>query len=426
MTTVNHGARMRLVRVCTILSAFISVFVAGCGSATGSGGIKAGPGVDTKAKTIDLGILTPLSGPVAAPIGVPLTKGIETYFKSVNASGGIDGYQINLVEKDSQYNPQIQVQMYNQIHNNVLMLAESLGSPTTQAIVSLATRDQMLVSAASLDSILARQQYMILIGTPYRLQVENAFDYIVNKVGDKTAKVGIISQDDAYGQDGLKGYTEAMSCYTGLQDVAKQTYELTDTSYTAQVSAMKAAGAKYVILTAIPTAAAGIIGAAAQIGYFPQWIMNSPAWANGLLGVSPAFSGLLEKTTWVVAGGATWGDTSQPGMAAMLSDIQKYAPSQQPDGYFEFGYTEAKVTAAILKKAIENKDLSRAGLLKAFNSLGTVDLGGLLAPAHYGSSPNDRVPTRDNSVYGLDPTIPNNFKNLSGDFTGSCAMQSQF
>lgn len=425
MTTVNHGARMRLVRVCTILSAFISVFVAGCGSASGSGGIKAGPGVDTKAKTISLGILTPLSGPVAAPIGIPLTKGIETYFDAINASGGIDGYKINLVEKDSQYNPQIQVQMYNQIHNNVLMLAESLGTPTTQAIVSLATHDQMLTSVASLDSYLARQPYMVLIGTPYRLQVENAFDYIVNKLGDKSPKVGIISQDDSYGQDGLKGYTEAVACYS-LNDVAKATYELTDTSYTAQVSAMKAAGAKYVVLTAIPTAAAGIIGAAAQIGYFPQWIMNSPAWANGLLSVSPAFSGLLEKSVWVVAQGATWGDQSQPGMAEMLSNIQKYAPSQQPDGYFEFGYAEAKVTAAILKKAIDDKDLTRPGLLKAFNSLGTVDLGGLFPTAHYGSAPNDRVPTRDNSVYGLDPTIPNNFKNLSGDFTGTCAAQSQF
>lgn len=32
-----------------------------------------------------------------------------------------------------------------------------------------------------------------------------------------------------------------------------------------------------------------------------QWIMNSPAWANGLLGVSPQFTGLLEKSVWVVA-----------------------------------------------------------------------------------------------------------------------------
>jgi hypothetical protein len=111
----------------------------------------------------------------------------------------------------------------------------------------------------------------------------------------------------------------------------------------------------------------------------------------------------------------------------MLDNIAKYAPDQKPDGYFQFGYAEAKVTYAILKKAADNGDLTRAGLLTAFNSLGTVSLGGLFgADAKYGSSPNDRVPTRDNSVYGIDTTIPNNFKNLSGDFVGTCAAKSSF
>jgi ABC-type branched-subunit amino acid transport system substrate-binding protein len=423
-THLARRARSRALSLLTVL-AVLSMCVSACGS-TGGSGIKAGTGVDLDKKVINLGILTPLSGPVAAPIGIPLTKGIEAYFKAVNASGGIDGFTVNLIEKDSQYSPQIQVQMYNQVHNQVLMLAESLGSPTTQAIVTLSERDKMLVSAASLDSVLASQQYMILIGTPYRLQVENAFDYVVNKLGVKNPKVGLIYQDDAYGQDGLAGYQEAIGCYS-LNNVASATYQLTDTTFTAQVTKMKQAGAQYVFLTAVPTIAAGIIGNAAQQGYFPQWILQSPAWANGLLGVSPQFTGLLQKSVWVVAQGATWGDTSQPGMAEMLDNLQKYAADQKPDGYFQFGYAEAKVTYAILKKAADNGDLTRDGLLRAFNSLGTVDLGGLYgASARYGASTNERVPTRDNSVFGIDPTVPNNFKNLSGDFTGTCAAKSQF
>jgi ABC-type branched-subunit amino acid transport system substrate-binding protein len=428
-TFLARRARSQTLSALTVL-VVLGTLLAACGGGTSGGGIKAGPGVDTSKKIINLGILTPLSGPVAPPIGIPLTKGIETYFKAVNANGGINGYQVNLIEKDSQYNPQLQVQMYNQIHNQVLMMAESLGSPTTQAIVSLAERDKMLVSAASLDSILARQQYMVLIGTPYRLQVENGLEFAIKaatKLGVTNPKVGIIYQDDAYGQDGLTGFNEAIGCYSALNNVAQATYELTDKTFTAQITKMKTAGAQFVVLTAVPTIAAGIIGTAAQLGYFPQWILNSPAWANGLLAVSPQFTGLLEKSVWVVAQGATWGDRSQPGMAEMLDNIQKYAPDQKPDGYFQFGYAEAKVTYAILKKASDNGDLTRAGLLKAFNELGTVDLGGLFgANAQYGSAPNQRVPTRSNSVYGIDTTIPNNFKNLSGDFVGTCAAKSQF
>jgi ABC-type branched-subunit amino acid transport system substrate-binding protein len=418
-----HNSLQRHVRALSCL-ALVGLFLASCGSTSNAGGIKAGPGVDTSAKTITLGILTPLSGPVAAPIGIPITNGILTYFDAVNANGGIDGYQIKFIQKDSMYDPQVQAQDYEQIHNDVLMLAESLGTPTTQAIVNLSATDHMLVSAATLDSYLARQQYMVLIGTPYRLQVENAFDYVVNKLGVKAPKTAIVYQDDGYGQDGLTGYKEAIACY-GLQDVLQTTYEVTDSTFTSQAARLKASGAKYVFLTAIPTAAAGIIGTAHALGYDPQWILQSPAFANGLLQVQ-GLNLLLEHEAWVVSQGAAWGDTSQPGMAEMLQNIMKYMPSQQPDGYFEFGYTEAKVTYAILKQAADNKDLSRAGLLNAFNSLQNVDLGGLYPTLHYGSSPNQRVPSRDNSVYALDPTQPANVRNLSGDFTGSCAMASQF
>src|ERR1700756_2389338 len=82
----------------------IAVSLAACGTGavgagsggTTSGGIKTGPGVDAKTRTISLGVLSPLSGPVAV-IGDPLTAGQQTYFKAVNASGGINGWKVNLV-----------------------------------------------------------------------------------------------------------------------------------------------------------------------------------------------------------------------------------------------------------------------------------------------------------------------------------------
>jgi ABC-type branched-subunit amino acid transport system substrate-binding protein len=303
------------------------------------------------------------------------------------------------------------------------MIADSLGTATTFAIKNLAATDHMLVSAATLSSALAREKYLILVGTPYRLQVENAFDYIVNKLGVKSPTTGIIYQNDDYGQDGLTGYQEAVSAYQ-LKDVGKATYAPTDTDFTAQVSQMKSAGAKYVFLTTLPTVTAKIIATGHALGYDPQWILQSPAYSPLLLGV-PALVPLLSKA-WVVSQGASWGDTSQPGMKQMLDDVTKYAPDQKPDGFFEFGYTESKITYAILKKAIESNDITRAGLLTAFESLKNVDLGGLLPPVNYGTSPNDRVPTRDSVVFAVDPSQPATVKSLSGDFTGTAAKASNF
>ncbi len=412
--------------VCVLTFTTILMMLSGCAnssSGTSTSSLKAGPGVDVANKTITLGILSPYSGPVADPIGKPLARGVEVYFDSVNASGGIDGYKVKFLEEDTQYNPQLEVQLYNQIHNKVAMIADSLGTPTTFAIKDLATADHMLISAATLSSALAREKYLILVGTPYRLQVENAFDYVVNKLGVQNPAVGIIYQNDEYGQDGLTGYKEAVNFYH-LHDVGQAAYAATDTDFTAQVSQMKAAGAKYVFLTTIPTATAGIIATAYKLGYNPQWILQSPAFALALLSV-PGLGALMSRA-WLVSQGANWGDTSVPGMAQMMSDVQKYAPDQKPDGYFEFGYTESKITYAILKKALDNNDITRDGLFNAFESLHNVDLGGLLPPVTYGSSPNQRVPSRDSVIFAIDPNQPAGFKALSSDFTGGAAQQSQF
>ncbi|HEY6286283.1 MAG TPA: ABC transporter substrate-binding protein [Ktedonobacteraceae bacterium] len=412
--------------ICVLALTTILMVLSGCAnssSGTSTSSLKAGPGVDVTNKTITLGILSPYSGPVADPIGKPLARGVEVFFDSINANGGIDGYKVKFLQEDTQYNPQIQVQLYNQIHNQVLMIADSLGTPTTFAIKDLAAQDHMLVSAATLSSALAREKYLILVGTPYRLQVENAFDYVVNKLGVQNPSVGIIYQNDEYGQDGLTGYKEAVNFYH-LHDVAQATYAVTDTDYTAQISQLKAAGAKYVFITAIPTSTAGIIATAYKLGYNPQWILQSPAFAQALLAV-PGLGALLSHD-WLVSQGATWGDTSQPGMAQMLNDVAKYAPDQKPDGFFQFGYTESKITYDILKKALDNNDITRDGLLTAFESLKSVDLGGLLPPVTYGSSPNERVPTRDSIIFAIDPTQPTGVKPLSADFTGGAAQQSQF
>src|SRR5690242_9766106 len=92
----------------TLLSLVLAF--SGCASSStssSSGSLKSGVGVDTTKKIITLGILSPFSGPVADPVGKPLARGVEVFFKAINDQGGINGYKVNLVEKDTQYNPQM-------------------------------------------------------------------------------------------------------------------------------------------------------------------------------------------------------------------------------------------------------------------------------------------------------------------------------
>jgi ABC-type branched-subunit amino acid transport system substrate-binding protein len=415
----------------------IAVSLAACGTGSSgggsagstAGGVTYGPGVDVKAKTISLGVLSPLSGPVAL-IGKPLTAGQETYFKSVNAGGGIDGWKVSLIERDSKYDPQTEVQAYNQIASQVAFIAQSLGSPTTKAIQPTADQQGMLIGAAAQDSAFVTDPLMAVIGTPYAIDDANALDYIVNKTGHAHAKIGIIYQDDAYGQDGLRGYMAGLKAYH-FNNVAQATYKVGDTDLTAQVQKMRAGGAQYVFVVATPGTAATIVGTGASEGYNPTWVFQGPAWSEYLMSSDGTPSGkptpvakALASNVWVLGSEPQWGDMSVPGMAKFLSDTKKYAPAQIPDYYYMYGYAEAQMEAAVLRKAIQTGDLTRQGILNAKLNLGTVQLGGLLPPVDY--TPALGPASRMTGIAKVDSGSRTFLKAVSPAFEGAAARGMQF
>ena len=422
----------RLVAVCAAGTFAIGIGACGTGSsgdetAAGGGAVKTGPGVDAKAKTISLGVLSPLSGPVAA-IGKPLTAGQETYFRAVNAAGGIDGWKVKLVQRDTKYDPQTQVQAFNRIAGDVAFIAQSLGSPTTKAIQPLAHQQNMLIGAAAQDSSLVNDPAMAVIGTPYAIDDANALDYIAKQNAD--AKVGIIYQNDAYGEDGLRGYNAGLETYH-LDSVAETTYKVGDTDLTAQVQKMRSAGAQYVFVVAVPSVAATIVGTGASQGYNPTWVLQGPAFSeylmtsNGTVSGKPtAFAKALASNAWVLGYSAQWGDMSVPGMAKFLADIKRFAPSQIPDYYFMYGYAQAKMETAVLRKAIAAGDLTRAGIVDAKLHLGKVDLGGLVPPIDY--TPELGPASRMTGISKVSATTPGFLKGVHGFFMGEAAKNMEF
>ena len=430
-----HRNRTKAVLLASVLGVVLTACSTGGSSGTTTstpGGtaptFKTGPGINQSAKSIELGVLTPLSG-AADLIGKPLTAGQQAYFSNINAHGGIDGWKVNLDIKDDQYNPQTHVQLYNAMVSSVAFIAQSFGSPTTQAIENSAQQADVLLGTAAQSSAFVNSSVNAVIGTPYAVDVANGLYYLTHTLGKSSAKVGIVYQDDAYGADGLKGYDAALAAYH-FDNVGHATYAVTDTTFTAQALAMKNDGAKYVVLTAIPTAAAEIIGAAAVIGYFPQWILQGPAWSEYLMTSTGGASGkptaveAVMKGAWVLGFEAAWGNTSVPGMSQFLSIQKAYDPTQVPDGYFMYGYCLAEMETAVLRKAIAAKDLSRAGILNAKEHLGTVDFGGLVPSATY--TPSNGPADRETDIAEVNLTSPGFLKIVQPYFESAVAKTMTF
>jgi ABC-type branched-subunit amino acid transport system substrate-binding protein len=377
--------------------------------------------VDVASKTIRIGDIGALTGP-AAPLGAQVAAGHEAYFKGLNARGGIDGWKVKLVTEDSGYSPQQAVQLYGKLQNSVALL-NSFGSPTTKAIQPQLDQQKLVTFPASFDSAWGSDSVMAPVGAPYSVDIANILDYYT-KSGATKPKIGIIYQNDEYGQDGLRGFKAAQEAL-GFKSVGEQTFNVGDTSFTAQVQKLKAAGADAVVVTALPSATGPIVGTAATLGFHPQWILQGPSFLEQLITkdgqvkspptpVAPALKGAL-----VTSFAAPWGDDSTPGMEQLVADHNRYSAKTPPSIYFTLAYAQGRVQAAILKKAIQSGNLTRDGILEAKENLGTVDLGGIAPSVNYGPQPGP--PTRKSLITRIDPTVPGFLATVAADHGSSVA-----
>lgn len=360
------------------------------------------PGFD--GETIRLGVITPTSGPVAV-IGEPLTNGNRAYWDYVNEElGGVAGeYQVELVIEDSAYDPPTAVQKYNQIKGDVVMLNQLLGTPIVNALLEQLDADGIVAQPASLDSFWVREQSLLPIGAPYQIQAINGVDwYVTEGGGSEDSAICTLRQDDPYGEAGQEGVDFALEEH-GIELTEEATFPVGNPDFTAQITQLQGAGCEMVWLTSTPTDTGAALGKAAELGFAPRWMGQSPTWIGRFV-ESELLPYLEANFTWV-AEGPEYGDESVAGMSELIRIQETYTPDQEPDVYFNFGFNEAKAVHQVLEQAVENGDLSHEGVIEAMNSLDELEFDGVLGEYGWGA-PEDRNPPRASSIFEVDAAKP--------------------
>lgn len=415
-----------LVAVCAALSLVASA----CGGedddegSTAQGGkLAAGPGFNPDQGVIKVGAISALTGPVGI-LGVPITEGSKVFFEALNAKGGVAGkYKVEMLVEDSAYDNNTGITKYEKIKNDVVMLAQLLGTGVTQAVLPKLRADKMMAAPASLDAEWQVEENLLPVGGPYQIEFINAANYYVNEGGGKGKNICMLAINIPYGQAGVEGLQAAAQA-EGFEIKATARFEPTDQEFTAQVTQLKNAKCDAVFLTALPSNTGPILGTAAKLGFNPQWIGQAPTFVTAQA-ASPQLAPIMEKSFLLASEGPQWGDESTPGMKQMLADIAQFRPNQPPDFYFTFGYTLAKVSAALLEKAVEKGDLSRQGLMDALADLGQVDIGGLFGPTTYGK-PADRNPSRQTTIFKVNGKVPGALEAVKKMFSTPAAEAYSF
>ena len=361
----------------------------------------AAPGFD--GKTIRLGVLTPLQGPVAA-IGKPLTTGGEVYFQWLNAErGGIAGkYKVEFVTEDTGYNADTAIAKYQKIKDGVVLVEQALGTGIVKALLPQLDRDGVVASPASLDADWVRQQHLLAVGAPYQVQFANAADYYVNRALGRGSRMCFAGIANPYGDAGLAGL-EAATRTLGVPIAATARYNSGDTSFTGVVTQLRDARCDAVFMATFSGDTSRIVGESEALEFRPRFFVQATGWDPSL--ATGPLAAAMARSVWVMGEGTEWGDRSVKGQADMLDRLAKYRPGQAPDYYFVFGYYQAWAAAQVLEKAADRGDFTRAGIRKAMEEVGTLRFDGLSGEYVYGP-PAKRIPPRASSLFSVNAAKP--------------------
>jgi ABC-type branched-subunit amino acid transport system substrate-binding protein len=340
------------------------------------------------AKVVRVGIINDLSGPAAA-IGRPMQLGYEILYNQINAGGsGLlpEGWTVEWLTRDHGYNPQQAVQMYNEISEDVLFLGMTFGTPTTLPLHPMLDRDRMLAIPASLSSRTGLNEYTPPATPTYRTEAMRAVDWAVEQAG-ASVKIGIVYQQDDYGQDALEGL-EVEAEFHGVEVVSRQAIAPGQADFTAVVSALQSGGTEYVMLGLLPSATGPLLGTAAQLGYQPVWMGNSPAWLDRFYDPEVIPAAVFANYHWV-GSPPYWGE-DVPGMARFLEAYEAFGASEMAqDGYILYGYNFAATGIEVFRRALEAGDVTPDGLMAALHTIDGWDLNGLSQPISLASVPYD-------------------------------------
>lgn len=377
----------------------LAVLASGACGGRGAESAARTPGVS--GDTIYIGALTPLSDAVAV-IGKPMLAGLTAYFDKVNAEqGGIAGkYKVKILAEDITYaNPSTGAQKYQKIRDQVAMIGLVVGTDQVKGLLPLLAEDTVIASPTTFDAEWVRNENLLPWGAPYQLQAINGIGYAVTDGGYAGKPVCTLALATGYGQATVEG-VEYLAKAMSFTIPVKATFKQDDQDFVAPITQLKNAGCAVVMLTSLPGVTGKVLGTAAQLGYAPRWVGTSPSWHHALA-ASP-IKDYLVKNLWISNVGPALGDTSVAGVRTMLEVQKKYAPGQAADFYYYAGYIEAFPVHAMLTKAVESGNLTRAGLRAASQAIPPLDSDGLFGEYTYGPV-EARNPPRAGTIFRVDP-----------------------
>ena len=293
-------------------------------------------------------------------------KGADAWFKHVNDTGGINGRMVNYKMVDDKYEPARTKSVVKRFieRDKCFAIVAPLGSAPTSAVIEYITSKNVPLIGAGTGAeknLTFPSKYVFPLYPSYFMEGQELVRFASKVFGAK--KIAILYQNDPSGKTHLKGINSVLKKY-GVDLVEAQGYDQKEIDVSAQVIAMKNAGADAVLCSCAPEPAARFYTERKKLGW------NVPV-INVFFGKSPKVPELAGKDavegvyfTTIFRGFNSPAEQIQ--MAKKL--LSKYYPQETPDAIHLWGFTGAQVFTEAMRR-MGRDNLTRDRLVKTLEGI---------------------------------------------------------
>lgn len=340
-----------------------------------------------------IGNIVPYSGPASA-YGV-IGKALLAYFEMINADGGIHGRRLRLISLDDAYTPSRTLEQARRLveRDRVLFITQVLGTAPNLAIRGYLNQRQVPqlfpASGATLWGDHRQFPWTMAWQPSYQSEARIYAEHILET--RPQARIAVLLQNDDYGRDYLRGFTDGLGERATRMIVAQSTFEVSDPTIDSQMLALKASGADTFFNISTPRAAAQAIRRSAEMGWRPVHYLNS---------VSSTVAAVLQPAGLANAVGVIsaaynrdptdpqWRGTSE--FETWLAWMKRWHPTGDlRDNLNVYAYSVAQTLVQVLRQC--GNDLTRENVMRQARSL-DLDLPMLLPGIRLRTGDEDHFP----------------------------------
>jgi len=327
---------------------------------------------------IVIGCSTSLTGPLGFNGEQATRFGVDVYFKTVNAAGGIHGRKIRTIYYDDASTPARALENTKRLveRDGVFAVIAPLGTTRVAATLEFLETHRVPLIFPFQDSPVVRGRKHVIAGTMLAdRQSRLTIDYLVGQ--RKLKRFAAVHLADDYGRFWLQSLQKDLARH-GVALVATEAIKPGSTNLNAEVDTLKAANPDVILLALTPTPAAALLKQREKIGWTGVLMV-----AVGPL-VDDRYLALAASAADGVEGLALWPDaatSSQAGVVQYREDLARAFRKNPPNAYSLPGYFAAMLFAEGVKRA--GRELTRDGLIAALESLQRWDTG-ILPPLTIG------------------------------------------